>query len=110
MCQYQATDGHIGPWHSAHLGAFATGAPGLIMVEATGVIPEGRISIGCPSIEDDAHANNFKEAIDFAHSLNVKMAYSPIMKRLPPTTDKSLPSPPRAIDPTFALNPTSPAV
>jgi len=45
MCQYQATDGHIGPWHSAHLGAFATGAPGLIMVEATGVIPEGRISM-----------------------------------------------------------------
>ena len=73
MCQYQATDGHIGPWHRAHLGAFATGAPGLIMVEATGVIPEGRISIGCPSIEDDAHANNFKEVIDFAHSFNVKM-------------------------------------
>jgi len=73
MCQYQATDGHIGPWHRAHLGAFATGAPGLIMVEATGVIPEGRISIGCTSIEDDAHANNFKEVIDFAHSFNVKM-------------------------------------
>ena len=73
MCQYQATDGHIGPWHHAHLGAFATGAPGLIMVEATGVIPEGRISIGCTSIEDDAHANNFKEIIDFAHSFNVKM-------------------------------------
>ena len=73
MCQYQATDGHTGPWHRAHLGAFATGAPGLIMVEATGVIPEGRISLGCTSIEDDAHANNFKEIIDFAHTLNVKM-------------------------------------
>ncbi len=73
MCQYQATDGHIGAWHQAHLGALATGAPGLIMVEATGVVPEGRISIGCPSIEDDAHANNFIQAIDFAHSLNVKM-------------------------------------
>jgi 2,4-dienoyl-CoA reductase-like NADH-dependent reductase (Old Yellow Enzyme family) len=73
MCQYQATDGHIGPWHHAHLGAFATGAPGLIMVEATGVIPEGRISIGCTSIEDDAHANSFKEVIDFAHSFNVKI-------------------------------------
>jgi 2,4-dienoyl-CoA reductase-like NADH-dependent reductase (Old Yellow Enzyme family) len=73
MCQYQATDGHIGQWHRAHLGAFATGAPGLIMVEATGVVPEGRISIGCPSIEDDAHANSFKEVIDFAHSQNVKI-------------------------------------
>jgi 2,4-dienoyl-CoA reductase-like NADH-dependent reductase (Old Yellow Enzyme family) len=73
MCQYQSTNGHIGQWHRSHLGAFATGAPGLIMVEATGVIPEGRISIGCPSIEDDAHANSFKEVIDFAHSQNVKI-------------------------------------
>jgi 2,4-dienoyl-CoA reductase-like NADH-dependent reductase (Old Yellow Enzyme family) len=73
MCQYQATNGHIGPWHHAHIGAFATGAPGLIMVEATGVIPEGRISIACPSIEDDAHANSFKEVIDFAHSQDVKI-------------------------------------
>jgi len=73
MCQYQATNGHIGPWHKAHLGALATGAPGLIMVEATGVIPEGRISIACPSIEDDAHANSFKEVIDFAHSQSVKI-------------------------------------
>jgi 2,4-dienoyl-CoA reductase-like NADH-dependent reductase (Old Yellow Enzyme family) len=73
MCQYQATDGHIGQWHRAHLGALATGAPGLIMVEATGVVPEGRISIGCPSIEDDAHANSFKEVIDFAHSQSVKI-------------------------------------
>jgi 2,4-dienoyl-CoA reductase-like NADH-dependent reductase (Old Yellow Enzyme family) len=73
MCQYQSTDGHIGPWHRSHLGALATGAPGLIMVEATGVIPEGRISIGCPSIEDDAHANSFKEVINFAHSQGVKI-------------------------------------
>ena len=73
MCQYSATDGFVGAWHSAHLGAFATGAPGLIMVEATGVIPEGRISIGCPSIEDDAHAHAFKSIIDFAHGHGVKM-------------------------------------
>lgn len=73
MCQYQATNGHIGQWHRSHLGALATGAPGLIMVEATGVIPEGRISIGCPSIEDDAHANSFKEVINFAHSQHVKI-------------------------------------
>jgi len=73
MCQYMATDGFVGAWHSAHLGAFATGAPGLIMVEATGVVPEGRISIACPSIEDEAHALAFKPMIDFAHSLNVKM-------------------------------------
>ena len=73
MCQYSATDGFVGAWHSAHLGAFATGAPGLIMVEATGVVPVGRISIGCPSIEDDAHAKAFAPMVEFAHSQGVKM-------------------------------------
>jgi 2,4-dienoyl-CoA reductase-like NADH-dependent reductase (Old Yellow Enzyme family) len=73
MCQYSATDGFVGDWHSAHLGAFATGAPGLIMVEATGVVPEGRISIGCPTIEDDAHAKAFAPMVEFAHSQGVKM-------------------------------------
>ena len=73
MCQYSATDGLVGDWHSAHLNAFATGAPGLIMVEATGVVPEGRISIGCPTINDDKHAAAFKPMIDFAHSQNVKI-------------------------------------
>jgi 2,4-dienoyl-CoA reductase-like NADH-dependent reductase (Old Yellow Enzyme family) len=43
------------------------------MVEATGVVPEGRISIGCPSIEDDAHAAAFKPMIDFAHGHDVKI-------------------------------------
>ena len=73
MCQYSATDGLVGDWHRAHLNAFATGAPGLIMVEATGVVPEGRISIGCPTINDDKHAKAFRPMIDFAHSQNVKM-------------------------------------
>ena len=73
MCQYMAKDGFVGQWHDVHLGSFATGGTGLIMVEATGVVPEGRISIGCPSIEDQAHAQAFKPMIDFAHSHAVKI-------------------------------------
>ena len=73
MCQYMAEDGFVGQWHDVHLGSFATGGTGLIMVEATGVVPEGRISIGCPSIEDEAHAQAFKPMIDFAHSHDVKI-------------------------------------
>lgn len=73
MCQYMAVDGFVGKWHEVHLGSFATGGTGMIMVEATGVVPEGRISIGCPSIEDEAHAQAFKSSIDFAHQHNVKM-------------------------------------
>lgn len=73
MCQYSAENGLVGQWHNVHLGALATGGAGLIMVEATGVVPEGRISIGCPSIEDDAHADAFKPMIEFAHQHGVKM-------------------------------------
>ena len=73
MCQYMAKDGVVGAWHQVHLGAFATGGTGMIMVEATGVVPQGRISIGCPSIEDTAHAEAFRPMIDFAHSHGVKV-------------------------------------
>jgi 2,4-dienoyl-CoA reductase-like NADH-dependent reductase (Old Yellow Enzyme family) len=73
MCQYSATDGYVGEWHQVHLGSFSTGGVGLIMVEATGVVPEGRISIGCPSIEDDKHAEAFKPMIEFAHAHGVNM-------------------------------------
>ena len=73
MCQYMAEDGFVGQWHDVHLGSFATGGTGLIMVEATGVVPEGRISIGCPSIEDDEHASAFAPIIHFAHQHGVKM-------------------------------------
>jgi len=73
MCQYSANDGFVGEWHQVHLGALATGGVGLIMVEATGVVPEGRITVGCPSIEDEAHAEAFRPMIDFAHEHGVKM-------------------------------------
>ncbi len=73
MCQYSANDGLISPWHHGHLMAFATGAPGLVMAEASGVVMEGRISIGCPSLESDEKVNGFKPINDLAKSLNVKM-------------------------------------
>ncbi len=44
MCQYSALDGFAGTWHLVHLGGRAVGGAGLVMVEATGVAPEGRIS------------------------------------------------------------------
>jgi len=73
MCQYSATDGVVGDWHRAHLGAFATGEAGLVMAEATGVVPEGRISIACPGIYNDAQVAAFKKITDFAHTQGVAM-------------------------------------
>jgi len=73
MCQYSATDGVVGDWHMAHLGAFATGEAGLVMAEATGVVPEGRISIGCPGIYNEEQIAAFKKINDFAHTQGVAM-------------------------------------
>ncbi|MGR9372428.1 NADH:flavin oxidoreductase/NADH oxidase [Rhizobium leguminosarum] len=55
MCQYQATDGVTSDYHLIHYGKFALGGFGLVMVEATGVSPEGRITHGDVGIWGDAH-------------------------------------------------------
>lgn len=44
MCQYSALDGMAGDWHFMHYGSRAVGGVGLIIVEATAVVPEGRIT------------------------------------------------------------------
>lgn len=46
MCQYSARNGLVKDWHVIHYGARAVGGAGLIMVEATAVTPEGRITPG----------------------------------------------------------------
>lgn len=44
MCMYSSHDGRPDDWHLVHLGSFARGGAGLVMSEATAVVPEGRIS------------------------------------------------------------------
>lgn len=44
MCMYSSEDGMANDWHLVHLGARATGGAGLVIVEATAVTPEGRIT------------------------------------------------------------------
>jgi 2,4-dienoyl-CoA reductase-like NADH-dependent reductase (Old Yellow Enzyme family) len=55
MCQYSAVDGLVNDWHLVHLGSRASGGVGLVMVEATAVTPEGRISPSDTGIWDDHH-------------------------------------------------------
>jgi 2,4-dienoyl-CoA reductase-like NADH-dependent reductase (Old Yellow Enzyme family) len=54
MCQYSAQEGRMTDWHLMHLGQFACSGAGLMMVEATGVTPEGRITHACTGLYDDA--------------------------------------------------------
>ena len=56
MCQYSAEDGLANDWHHVHLSTLARGGSGLVVVEATGVSPEGRITPGCLGLWNDAQA------------------------------------------------------
>lgn len=53
MCQYTAEDGRATNWHVMHLGQLACSGAGLVIIEATGVEPAGRISPGCLGLYDD---------------------------------------------------------
>ena len=55
MCMYSSHDGHPDDWHLVHLGAFARGGAGLVMTEATAVVPEGRISPWDAGLWSDEH-------------------------------------------------------
>ena len=68
MCQYSAEDGRPTDWHLAHLGARASGGAGLVMTEATGVTPEGRISPWCPGIWNDEQAQAWAPIASFIKS------------------------------------------
>jgi 2,4-dienoyl-CoA reductase-like NADH-dependent reductase (Old Yellow Enzyme family) len=68
MCQYSAIDGVATDWHMAHLGARAQGGLGLIVLEATGVLPEGRISPGCLGLWNDEQAAALKPIAAFIKS------------------------------------------
>ncbi|MDE2299064.1 MAG: oxidoreductase, partial [Burkholderiales bacterium] len=46
MCQYSAEEGSATDWHLIHLGHLALSGAGLLIVEATAVSPEGRITAG----------------------------------------------------------------
>ena len=67
MCQYSAKDGFANNWHLVHLGSRAIGGAGLVIMEATGVSPEARISIGDLGIWKDEHIEKLNEITDFIH-------------------------------------------
>jgi 2,4-dienoyl-CoA reductase-like NADH-dependent reductase (Old Yellow Enzyme family) len=67
MCQYSAHDGFVFDWHLVHYGAFAKGGAGLVMLEATAVSPEGRISPADVGIWSDEHLSGLQRIVGFIH-------------------------------------------
>ncbi|MGZ3306091.1 MAG: oxidoreductase, partial [Asticcacaulis sp.] len=71
MCQYSAEDGAATAWHMMHLGSMAMSGAGLVVIEATAVEPEGRITPGDLGLWDD----RTQKAI--APVLNAMRKYAP---------------------------------
>ncbi len=65
MCQYSSENGMPTDWHFVHLGSRAVGGAALVMVEATAVSSEGRISPWDSGMWSDAHAQAFKGITGF---------------------------------------------
>jgi 2,4-dienoyl-CoA reductase-like NADH-dependent reductase (Old Yellow Enzyme family) len=61
MCQYMANDGLVNDWHKVHYASLARGGSGLVIVEATAVAPEGRITPHCLGLWSDDQAEQLSE-------------------------------------------------
>lgn len=93
MCQYSAENGKFTEWHHAHcksrlglrfcvpisdrripVGGIIKRGPGLTFIEATAVVPEGRITPEDSGIWNDEQAEELAKIVTFAHSQNQKIA------------------------------------
>ena len=81
MCQYSAVDGCMTDWHVIHLGHLALSGAALLIIEATAVLPEGRITYGdvglwneateaaiARTLESIRHWSDIPIAIQLAHA------------------------------------------
>jgi 2,4-dienoyl-CoA reductase-like NADH-dependent reductase (Old Yellow Enzyme family) len=69
MCQYSAVEGVPNDWHLMHLGSHALGGYGLVLTEATAVVPEGRISPQDTGLWNDLQQHSWARIVDFVHDL-----------------------------------------
>lgn len=74
MCMYSSDEsGRVKDFHRVHYGSRALGKIGLILLEATAVIPNGRISSGDLGIWRDDHISGLKSIVDFVHTTDSKI-------------------------------------
>ena len=65
MGQHVSTDGNAADWHMMHLGQYAVSGAALVIVEATAVCPEGRISPKSLGLYSDDNEKSLKRIVDF---------------------------------------------
>src|SRR5215510_14247366 len=75
MCQYSAEDGCATDWHLVHLGQLALSGAGLLIVEATAVSPEGRITTQDLGLYSDANEEALARVLKFVRGhASIRMA------------------------------------
>lgn len=67
MCMYSSENGVATDFHYVHYGSRAQGGTGLLMVEATGVVPEGRITNKCMGLWNAEQAESLERIVAFVH-------------------------------------------
>src|SRR5580704_14433364 len=67
MCEYSSLDGYANDWHFVHLGSRAVGGAGLVLTEATAILPEGRISPQDLGIWSEDHIEPLARIVRFIH-------------------------------------------
>lgn len=70
MCQYSAIDGSMTDWHMQHLGNLSLSGAAMLVIEATGVVPEGRITHRCTGLYSDANEVAMKRVADFVRTIS----------------------------------------
>jgi len=69
MCQYASTDGLAADWHLMHWGQLLNSGAALLTIEATAVLPEGRITPHCLGLWDDTTAAALSATLNRARAL-----------------------------------------
>lgn len=79
MCMYSSWEGHLTEFHYTHLTAFAYRGASLTFIEATSVLPNGRLSPEDSGLWQDSQIAPIKRIADFMHSqgqrLGIQLAH-----------------------------------
>ncbi len=70
MCQYSAVGGSMTDWHMQHLGQLSLSGAGMMLIEATGVVPEGRITRHCTGLYSGENESAMKRVVDFVRTIS----------------------------------------
>ena len=70
MCQYSAIDGSMTDWHMMHLGNMALSGASMLVIEATGIVPEGRITPQCTGLYSDANEEAMARVVKFVRGIS----------------------------------------